>query len=158
MSASEGEPGPLRLNEDDVSIVVAEANAAAAILADPVRADAEQLAEAALSGEVPAELLGILGDVVAASLEGGRARRLYRAEGEKALQAIYLRTPAGAAQRDNLAEVNQALTALNGRTLQSVRVAMRTPGNFTIALGSEGVALTLVIANGVVGVDNVTVG
>jgi len=157
-TTSGAEPVALRLNVDDISIVVAEASAAAGVLADPLRAEAERLADVAATGEVPADLVGILGDVVEASLEGGRARRLYRAEGEKALQSIYLRTPAGKALSANLAEVNRALVALNGRTIDSVRVAMRTPGSFTVSLGVDGISLTLAIANGAVAVDSLTIG
>lgn len=148
----------LKLDEEESEIVAAEAAAAARVLDEPARSAAARLAEAAAAGEVPNELLGTLGDVAAASLEGGRARRLYLAEGEKQLQRLFLRTPPGQALSASLDEVNHALTALSGRQLSGVKVAMRTPGHFTIQIGTEGMSLTLAVTPGSVAVDSVAIG
>src|SRR5204862_46691 len=53
------------------------------------------LAAAAEAGEVPAELIGTLENVVALALETGKARELGRAEAERALNAVFGRTRRG---------------------------------------------------------------
>ncbi|MCL4291433.1 MAG: hypothetical protein KJ056_00170 [Acidimicrobiia bacterium] len=150
-------PGPLTLGGEEAEIVAAEAAAAARVLGEPRRADASRLAEAARSGTVPPELLGILSEVAAASLQGGRARRLYRAEGERCLTGVLLRTAAGRELRRGLDDVNVALGTLAGRRLEGVRVAMRRPGSFTVSIDCEGVAITLATTAAAVTVDSLTV-
>lgn len=149
-------PGPLTLGGEEAEIVAAEAAAAARVLGEPRRADAPRLAEAA-PGTVPPELLGILSEVAAASLQGGRARRLYRAEGERCLTGVLLRTAAGRELRRGLDDVNAALGTLAGRRLEGVRVAMRRPGSFTVSIDCEGVAITLATTAAAVTVDSLTV-
>lgn len=88
--------------------------------------------------------MGTLSRVVAASLQGGRARSLYRAEGERVLFRLLMKTPAGLALQAQIDDVNVALGALAGRSLEHARVAMRTPGTYTLVIEAGGVALTLV--------------
>jgi hypothetical protein len=146
----------LSLSGEEAALIAAEATSASHALGEPLRTDATRLVEAAKSGEVPPELIGILSDIVVASLQGGRARRLYRAEGEKSLTGVLLKTPAGREMQRSLEEVNEALTALAGRSLEAVRVSMRTPGSFTVSLRSEGVAITLAMTDGVVSVESLS--
>jgi len=93
---------------------------------------------------VGAPLVGTLARVVTASLQGGRARRLYLAEGERTLLGLLRKTPAGQALQAQIDDVNAALKALGGRALEEARVAMRTPGVYTLAIEAGGVTLTLV--------------
>lgn len=150
-------PGELlALSEEEAELVAAEATSASYALGEPHRTEAARLAEAARSKEVPPELLGILSDIAVASLRGGRARRLYRAEGEKSLTGVLLKTPTGREMQRGLEEVNAALKALAGRRLEAVRVAMRTPGSFTVSLQSDGFAITLAIRPDAVSVDSLS--
>jgi hypothetical protein len=89
-------------------------------------------------------------------VQGGRARHLYKAEGERLLTRVLLRTPGGQRLQENLDAVNQALRALGGRHLDQVRVAMRAPGHFTVSLQTEGVGLVLVVRPDGVGVESLT--
>jgi hypothetical protein len=147
---------PVRLGEVAADLVAAEAASAARVLGEERGAEAIRLADAARAGEVPPELLDVLAEIVAASLKGGRARRLYRAEGEKVLNGVLAKTPAGQAMQRDLAEVNAALATLTGRPLEGVQVAMRRPGSFTVNFQSEGFSLRLAVTADGVTVDSLT--
>lgn len=134
---------PLPLDGEEAELVAAEGVAACRVLGEPLRSEAGRLAEAARAGLVPAELLGVLGQVLLASLQGGRARRLYRAEGERVLTGLLLRTPRGQEIKASLDAVNAALAPLAGERLESLRVSMRTPGHFTLSVNCGRFALTL---------------
>lgn len=149
-------PDAIELDEDEASVVAAEAAAAADVLPESMRADARALAEAAPSGVVPGRLVPTLEHLATSSLTGGRARRLYRAEGEKLLNRVLSRTPRGREASAAVAEVNRALTALAGRELHGVRVTTRIPGSHTLRIEADGVTITLgMSAAGVVG-ENIT--
>lgn len=146
----------LKLSPEEADIVVAEAAAAAQILEGPGRQQAADLAREAHLGEIPDSLLAALERILNASLQGGRARHLYKAEGERVLTRLLLRTPGGQQLQQDLDSVNQALRSLAGRQLDQVRVAMRTPGHFTVSLQTERVSLVLVVRPDGVAVESLT--
>lgn len=133
----------ITLSDEEAAVVAAEAAAAARVYGEPRATDARRLAEAAAEGTIPADLVDTFEQLALASLQGGRARKLYRAEGEGQLNRVLGRTPAGRARKRDLAEINQALGALAGRQLQGVEVGTRTPGNHMIRLKTDGVTITL---------------
>src|SRR5690349_6726413 len=112
----------LELSPEEVEVVVAEATAAAGVLEGPRKEQALDLAREARSGELPDDLLTVLERILTASLQGGRARHLYKAEGERVLTRLLLRTPGGQRLQEDLDAVNQALRSLGGRRLDGVRV------------------------------------
>lgn len=146
----------LELSAEEADIVAAEASAAAGVLEGPRRQQASDLARDAPGGEIPDSLLTTLERILLASLQGGRARQLYKAEGERILTRVLLRTPGGQRLQHDLDAVNQALRALAGRRLDQVRVAMRVPGHFTVSLQSEGVGLVLAVRPDGVAVESLT--
>lgn len=137
-------------------MVAAEAAAAAGVLEGPRRQQATDLAGEAKNGRVPDDLLTALERILLASLQGGRARQLYKAEGERLLTRLLLRTPGGQRLQGNLDAVNQALRVLGGRQLDQVKVAMRAPGHFTVSLQTEGVGLVLAVRPDGVAVESLT--
>lgn len=146
----------VELSDEEAEIVAAEASAAAGVLDGPRRDQARALAEEARGGQVPDDLLATLERILTASLQGGRARHLYKAEGERLLTRLLARTPGGRRQQEELEAVNQALRSLGGRLLDRVSVAMRTPGHFTVSLQTEGVGLVLVVRPDGVAVESLT--
>ena len=146
----------LELSPEEADLVAAEATAAAGVLEGPRQEQALDLAREAGRGEVPDNLLTTLERILAASLQGGRARHLYKAEGERLLTRLLLRTPGGQRLQEGLDAVNQALRSLSGRHLDQVRVAMRAPGHFTVSLQTEGVGLVLVVRPDGVAVESLT--
>jgi hypothetical protein len=146
----------LQLSPEEAELVVAEATGAARVLEGPRRQQAVDLAREAGGGQVPDELLTALERILAASLQGGRARHLYKAEGERLLTRLLARTPGGERLQADLDAVNRALRSLAGRQLDAVSVAMRTPGHFTVSLQTEGVGLVLVVRPDGVAVESLT--
>ena len=146
----------LELSPEEADLVAAEATAAAGVLEGPRQEQALDLAREAGRGEVPDNLLTTMERILGASLQGGRARHLYQAEGERLLTRLLLRTPGGQRLQEGLDAVNQALRSLSGRHLDQVRVAMRTPGHFTVSLQTEGVGLVLVVRPDGVAVESLT--
>jgi hypothetical protein len=146
----------LELSPEEAEIVAAEATAAAGVLEGTRQQQALDLAREARGGKVPDDHLTVLDRILNASLQGGRARHLYKAEGERLLTRVLARTPGGQRSQENLDAVNQALGSLRGRNLDDVRVAMRTPGHFTVSLQTEGVGLVLVIRPDGVAVESLT--
>lgn len=139
---------PIVLSDDEAELVATEAESAARVFGEPRRSEALRLADAARHKAVPPELVGLLGEMLVASLQAGRARRVHLAEGERVLTGVLRRTPAGKELQERLDSLNRALESLSGRRIDQVKAAMRTAGHFTITLTSEGVSLTLVVGPG----------
>ncbi|MFA0754227.1 MAG: hypothetical protein IMHGJWDQ_002012 [Candidatus Fervidibacter sp.] len=118
----------------------------------------QALANAVNEGSIPKDLTGLLTGLLQLALETGRARRLYRAEGERILTDLFRKTPMGQELSRSLQEVNKALATLEGQTLQSVRVALRTLGHFTITIETNAVVITIALRPHSVTVDSVSVG
>lgn len=110
------------------------------------------------AGPVPVELLPVLESILEIALQTGRARTLYRAEGERILTAVLRRTPRGRQLAANLDGVNEALRVVTGHPLEGVQVRMRTLGHYTITIQSPAANLTLAIRPDGVEVESVTVG
>jgi hypothetical protein len=146
----------LELSPEEADIVAAEATAAAGVLDGPRKEQALDLAREAGAGRLPDNLLTPLERILTASLQGGRARHLYKAEGERLLTRLLLRTPGGVRLQGDIDAVNQALRSLGGRRLDEVRVAMRAPGHFTVSLQTEGVGLVLVVRSDGVAVESLS--
>ncbi len=149
---------PLALTAEEKELLALELAALVPALAGERRQRYEALARAVQEGQVPPELLPPLEGLLDLALETGRARALYRAEGERVLTELFHRTPRGRELARHLEEVNRALAALRGRTLRAVRVGMRTLGHFTIALETEGAGVTLAVRPQGITVESVSVG
>jgi len=148
----------LTLTEEERSLLQSELAALLPALSGERRETYQALADAVERGTVPTELLPLLEGVTKLALETGRARRLYRAEGEQILTELFRKTPSGQELTRHLQEVNKALSVLQGQTLQSIRVAMRTLGHFTVTVETEAATVTLAIRPDAVTVDSVSVG
>ncbi|HEV2369344.1 MAG TPA: hypothetical protein VGR90_05680 [Acidimicrobiales bacterium] len=146
----------LELSAEEAEIVAAEASAAAGVLPGPRKEQALALAGHASDGALPDDLVATLEQIIGASLQGGRARQLYKAEGERVLTRLLARTPGGQRRQEDLDAVNRALRSLGGRVLDGVTVAMRAPGHFTVSLQTEGVGVVLVVRPDGVAVESLT--
>jgi hypothetical protein len=135
----------LELDPEERDFVAAEIEALLPALAGSRREAFAALKAAVAEGRVPAALVPALEEVVGLALETGRARALYLAEGERVLTGLLRKTPAGERIDQELARVNRALRALQGATLWSVRVGLRTLGKFTLELETDRAAVTLLV-------------
>ncbi len=148
---------PVDLHEDEQELIEMELEAIGSV-PSPERERAYQaLADATAKGRIPTDLVPLLERVVAISLESGRARRRYLAEGEKVLTGLFRRRPAGRELLGNLKEVNRALEVLEDRTVTGVKVSLRTLGHFRVAVQTEDVNVTLSVRSSSVMLESLAV-
>lgn len=103
------------------------------------------LAAAAEADAVPAAQLPALERVCALALQTGKARQVGRAEAERALTAVFRRTPGGQALLAEVADVNRGLAQLAGRPLTAARLTWRAPGSYYLRLDAGGLELNLAV-------------
>jgi hypothetical protein len=90
----------------------------------------------------PAELAE-LERLVTIALQSGRIRALYGPGGEQALLRLYRKLPAGVELAQSAAAVGEALSGLQGRTLESVTLSAVGPGAFSLSVTAGGVQLKI---------------
>jgi len=146
----------IQLTEEEARLVAEEAEVLGRALREPQKSRVLELAASARAGEVPLELVDLLEGLAVLVLQTGRARARDLTEGERIWTDLFRRTPRGQALQTHLEEVNQALRALRGLQLESVRVEMRTLGHFTVNLRADGIGLTLAVRADGVQVENLT--
>jgi hypothetical protein len=137
-TATETQPAEdLALTPTEQAVLVEEILPFAETLGDPgLRARYVELHAAAEAGRVPAELTGLASALAELLLQTQRVRRRHGPEGERALTALYYRTPRGAALVQSAREVSAALTALRGQVLEDL--------TFTPAPGAQRLRITTV--------------
>jgi hypothetical protein len=150
-------PEPIELNEAERELIGLELGEMGPVSSPQRKGAYDALAAAAVEGVVPPELVALLERVVAISLESGRARRRYLAEGEKVFTDLFRRTPSGQALQKSLRDVNKALEVLEGRAVEGVKVSLRTLGHIRISLETEGVSFTLAVRPSAVIVESLQV-
>lgn len=114
--------------------------------------------EAVAGGEVEGPAVDALARVLEIALQTGHVRRLYDAHAEKALVRVFHRTPQGEALVTMTREVDQALQALVGRSLQAISLTPGVPGEYRLTLSAEGAQLVVRFGPQGVRVDSMTVG
>jgi hypothetical protein len=90
-------------------------------------------------------------------LQTQRVRRRHGPEAERALAALYYRTPRGAGLRQSASEVNEALVALRGQALEELTFAP-TPGGQRLTVTTGQCRLEIIIDRTGVRVDRVELG
>lgn len=149
---------PLELNGDERELIELELASLLPALEGPRRERYQALAEAVSGGVIPPDLVPQLESLLELVLQTARARKLYRAEGERILTALLRRTPRGRELSSQLNDINKALKAITGHTLNGARVGMRTLGHFTVTLQTDAATLTLAVRPDSLNVESVAVG
>jgi hypothetical protein len=158
-AASQADPATVTLDDSERELVGLELRALLPALSGPRRARYEALFQAVGSDAgVPAELIPALESVLELALQTGRARQLYRAEGERILTSVLRRTPRGRELAAHLDQVNEALRVVAGQPLDVVGVRMRTLGHYTVTIQSKAATITLAIRPDGVAVESVAAG
>lgn len=149
----------VRIEEAARDVLVAEAAALRERLTDPASRDGcVALAAAVADGEVDQTLVPALERLLDLGLRTGRVRRLHGPEAEAAVTRVFHATPAGQALGGAVAEVNHALAALRGQSLEGLTFGARGPGRYTLTIGTPAATLTLDVGPGGVAVRDVSVG
>ncbi len=156
-------PAPaIRLDDEECDLLRSEVGALLPALRGSRLAHYQALAaaldETDTGASIPAELLPTLESILELALQTGRARKLYRAEGERILTGVLRRTPRGRELTARLGTVNKALQVVAGQRLDAVTVRMRTLGHYTLTIQSPAATLTLAVRPDGVEIEAVAVG
>ncbi|HEY3543617.1 MAG TPA: hypothetical protein VGK79_13855 [Gaiellaceae bacterium] len=136
--------GAVAIRGDAAEVALGEAQAVLAHVLDPERRGRlADLIAAVQEGELGEDDAQSLGELIELGLTSGRIRSVYGPEGEQAALKTYRRLPGGRALADSAAEVSEALAALEGRTLETVKVQSTGPGAFLVTLGVDGLELSV---------------
>lgn len=148
----------LTLAPAEQAVLAAEIGPFAATLRDPrLRARYEALGASVQAGAIPADALGLVEALAELLLPTQRVRREHGPEAERALAAVYDRTPRGVGRRQAAREVNEALAALEGQTLGGLRFSP-TPAGHRLVVTTDRGQVQLVIDRAGVRVESVDLG
>ncbi len=150
----------VRVEEESVREALAlEAVALRDAVGDPdAQAGYDALARAIADGAVADNLEPPLERLLELTLRTGRVRRLHGPHAEAAAIRLYQATPAGRAVGAALAEVNAALAAVRGRSIERLAFAAKGPGTYGLTLDTPGAKLSLEIGADGVAVRELSVG
>jgi len=134
----------IALRGEVAEVALGEAQAVLALVQEPERRGRlADLVAAVQEGELGEEEAQALEELLELGLSSGRIRGLYGPEGEQAALKTFRRLPGGRALADGAAEVTEALAALEGKTLEQVKVQAIGPGAWLVTLGVEGLELAV---------------
>jgi hypothetical protein len=129
---------------DAAEVALGEAQAVLALVHDTERRGRlADLVAAVQDGELGEDEAQALEELIELGLQSGRIRTVYGPEGEQAALKTYRRLPGGRALSDAASEVTEALSSLEGRTLEQVKVQSTGPGSFLLTLGVDGLELSI---------------
>jgi hypothetical protein len=125
-------------------VALAETQAVLAMARDDgYRARLAALQASVTEGAVDGDDAETLQELLEVGLQSGRLRALYGPGGERAALATYRRLPNGTAVAESAREVSEALTALQGQDLRSVKLEAVGPGAFTLSLAAGAAEMTV---------------
>jgi hypothetical protein len=134
----------IALRGEAAEVALGEAQAVLALVHDEERRGRlADLVAAVQDGELGDEEAQALEELIELGLTTGRIRGLYGPEGEQAALKTYRRLPRGRELTDSAREISVALEALEGKTLERVSVQSVGPGAFVVALGVDGLELSV---------------
>ncbi|HZO98546.1 MAG TPA: hypothetical protein VFB42_14390 [Gaiellaceae bacterium] len=133
-----------RVTGEAREVARAEAQAVLALVADEGRrARLADVVAAVDEGVVEGDDADALAELLELGLSTGRVRALYGPGGEQAALALFRRLPAGRELADSARELNEALTALEGRTIERVSVSAVGPGEYGVSISTEDFEIAL---------------
>jgi hypothetical protein len=133
----------LALGGEEREVALAEVDAVrAAVRDDDYRERLDGLRETLEDErELAPDDLPELEQLVTLALQSGRIRALYGPGGEQAILRLYRKLPGGKELAQSAAAVGEALSGLQGRTLESVSLTAVGPGAFSLTMAAGGVQL-----------------
>ena len=134
----------VRVSGEAAEVASAEAQAVLAMVQDQERRGRLADVVAAIAdGEVSGQDADALAELLELGLQTGRVRAVYGPEGEQAALALYRRLPLGRELAESTRELNEALHALEGKTIERVAVNALGPGEYGVTLSTEDYELVL---------------
>jgi hypothetical protein len=127
----------IRVSGEAAEVARAETQAVMAMVQDDDRRDKlADLLAAVGEGEVSGEDADALAELLELGLQTGRVRALYGPDGEQATLSLYRKLPAGKELTQTTRDLNEALHALDGRTIDSISVSAVGPGEYGVAIST----------------------
>jgi hypothetical protein len=134
----------IALRGEAAEVALGEAQAVLALVHDGERRGRlADLVAALQDGELDDDEAQALEELIELGLTSGRIRSVYGPEGEQAALKTYRRLPGGRALGESADEVTEALSSLEGKLLEQVKVQSTGPGSFLVTLGVDGLELSV---------------
>jgi hypothetical protein len=133
-----------RVSGEAAEVARAEAQAVLALVADERRRGRlADLVAAVDDGEVEGADADALAELLELGLATGRLRARYGPEGEQAALALFRRLPLGRELTQSARDLNEALSALEGRTIEKVTVSAVGPGEYGVTISTDEYEIVL---------------
>jgi len=133
-----------RVSGEAAEVARAEAQAVLAMVVDESRRLRLADVVAAIDdGEVDGADADALAELLELGLSTGRVRAVYGPEGEQAALGLFRRLPLGKELAETTRELNEALSALEGRTIEKISVSVVGPGEYGVTVSTEDFEIAL---------------
>jgi hypothetical protein len=134
----------VRVAGEAQEVARAEAQAVLAMVQDEGRrGKLADLVAAIDEGEVEDADADALAELLELGLQTGRVRAVYGPEGEQAALSLFRRLPLGKELSESTRELNAALEALEGKTLERVSLTAVGPGEYGVTISTEDYEIVL---------------
>jgi hypothetical protein len=134
----------VRVGGEAAEVCRAEAQAVLSMVQDERRRGRLADVVAAVDGgEVEGPDADALAELLELGLATGRVRAIYGPEGEQAALALFRRLPLGKELTQSARDLNEALGALEGRTIDKVSVSAVGPGEYGVTISTEDYEIVL---------------
>jgi hypothetical protein len=134
----------VKLDAASAEVALGEAQAVLALVQDVERRGRlADLVAAVEDGELGDDEAQALEEIIELGLSTGRIRGVYGPEGEQAALKTYRKLPRGKELAESTHDVTDALAALEGKTLEQVKVQSAGPGAYLLSIGVEGLELAI---------------
>jgi len=133
-----------RVSGEAAEVARAEAQAVLAMVVDESRRlKLADVVAAIDDGEVDGADADALAELLELGLSTGRVRAVYGPEGEQAALGLFRRLPLGKELAETTRELNEALSALEGRTIEKISVSVVGPGEYGVTVSTEDFEIAL---------------
>ena len=134
----------VRVGGEAAEVARAEAQAVLSMVQDETRRGRLADVVAAVDGgEVEGADADALAELLELGLSTGRVRAIYGPEGEQAALALFRRLPLGRELTQSARDLNDALGALEGRTIEKISVNAVGPGEYGVTISTEDYEVVL---------------
>jgi hypothetical protein len=134
----------VRVTGEAAEVARAEAQAVLAMVQDETRRGRLADVVAAVDGgEVEGDDADALAELLELGLATGRVRAVYGPEGEQAALALFRRLPLGRELTASARDLNEALGALEGRTIDRIAVNAVGPGEYGVTISTDDYEVVL---------------
>ena len=134
----------IRISGEAAEVARAEAQAVLSMMQDETRRlRLADVVAAVDGGEVEGADADALAELLELGLSTGRLRAVYGPEGEQAALALFRRLPLGKELTQSARDLNEALGALEGRTIDRISVNAVGPGEYGVTISTEDYEVVL---------------